>query len=152
MKKAIVITLAALTVCIAGVAVAVPAERVDMVLSVMPQWFRSGIYVSGARIEPVKRNKVTKILANTAIYDFGGLSTVELGTPCADSDAITVTGAGFGDTCSMGLDQVISDYASLSCFVSAANAVKVRACAFQTDGGEVDLPDASYTVRVISSQ
>lgn len=151
MKRAIVITLAALSVCIAGVAVAVPAEIVDLVNSVHPQWFKGGIYVSRTQ-EPAKKNKVTKILANTGIYDFPALGSTALELPCATSDAITVTGAGFGDTCSLGIDQAIVNDALLYCFVSAANAVKVKMCAWQTDGGSVNMPDASYTVRVISSQ
>lgn len=72
---------------------------------------------------------------------------------CSDSTAITVTGASFGDTCNVsttfGADGGAGPDVELqfTCYVSAANAAKVRACALHTDAGVTDIADAGYFLR-----
>lgn len=67
---------------------------------------------------------------------------------CSESAALTVTGAALGDTCEVA--NVLATPAAdagisykLSCRVSAANTVRVRACADQN----INLGDAGYNVR-----
>ena len=74
-----------------------------------------------------------------------------LDTYCAESSAGTATGCRFGDTVMLGIDQVpVNAFGTITAYVSAADAFKVRACASGiTDGGSFDMPDASYTVRCI---
>ncbi len=86
-------------------------------------------------------------------YDFptlGGASAA-LDTVCAESGAMTVTGVRFGDTLLLGVDQaLVNAFGTVTAFVSAADAVKVRACASGiTDGGSFNQPDSGYTVRFL---
>ena len=94
---------------------------------------------------------ITLSTKGTVIYDFPSLggTLAPLNTICAESSAATVTGAAFGDVCSLGIDQVpVNAFGTLVAYVTAANAAKVQACAVGiTDGGEFNMPDASYTVR-----
>lgn len=71
-----------------------------------------------------------------------------LANTCAESAALTVTGAALGDTCEA--TNVLATPAAdagisyqLSCRVSAANTVRVRACADQN----INLGDAGYNIR-----
>lgn len=84
-------------------------------------------------------------------YDFPSLSGpgTALNTVCAESSAITATGCAFGDTVEIGVDQaVVNAFGTITGYVSAADAVKVRACASGiTDGGSFNQPDSGYTVR-----
>jgi hypothetical protein len=88
----------------------------------------------------------------TLVYDFaslGGVGQQLNSTICAESSAGTATGCRFGDTVTLGIDQVyVSALGQLTAYVSAADAFKVVACANGiSDGGSFNMPDASYTVR-----
>ena len=76
-------------------------------------------------------NAITKSLGGSIAFDFASVTIT-----CEDSTGITVTGAVAGD-------------ASFSCYVSAADTVKVRHCA----AGTADNPaSATFYVRVFSAQ
>lgn len=89
----------------------------------------------------------------SASYTFGTLySSIDAtGSNCATSWAITSTGSALGNFClptsNHGVDggAVLNAEVTLSCFVSTANACKVRACNHQNDGGTVVLGDAGYS-------
>jgi hypothetical protein len=89
-------------------------------------------------------NRVTKTLGKSSTIDFTSVTTT-----CVDSSAITVTGARAGDPCFVGPPTTATANLSFTCYVSAADAVKVRACAA---GTAADAASATYYVRVISSQ
>lgn len=89
--------------------------------------------------------------AGSAVVDFAELAGPNAisAMSCRSSTAITVTGAAFGDVCSAATSIALPEELTLSCFVSAANAVKVRLCAPGfTDAGVYDPASATYTVRV----
>lgn len=94
-------------------------------------------------------NAITKVLTASSTINF---TAAALG--CADSSAITVTGAAVGDPCSVGVPATVGSTAdagvqsTFSCYVSAADAVKVRFCTFSYE----DPASSTYYVRVISSQ
>ncbi len=87
------------------------------------------------------------------VFDFAALTATAgaMNTVCQESSAGTANGCTFGDTVSLGVDQVLPNaFGTVNAYISAANAFKVRACAVGiTDGGTFDIPDASYTVRCI---
>lgn len=89
-------------------------------------------------------NAITKSLGGSATIDFASLTTT-----CADSSAITVTGAVAGDACFVGPPAAAQANLSFTCYVSAADSVKVRACAA---GTAADAASATYYVRVFSAQ
>lgn len=95
--------------------------------------------------------RITTSYTGARSWDFAAIGAGAIN--CEDSTAITVTGAALGDACLVstmfGMDggATQSIEASFSCYVSAANAAKVRACAFRADAGTLDLPDAGYFVR-----
>jgi hypothetical protein len=64
---------------------------------------------------------------------------------------MTATGCRFGDQVLLGVDQVlVNAFGNINAYVSAADAVKVRACATGiTDGGSFNQPDSGYTARCI---
>lgn len=133
---------AAIVLC-AGVALAVPTT-----VQKLRALFAGGIIIGSAG------TAIPASYAGSATYDFGALSGpgTALNTVCADSDAITVTGAALGDVCSLGSSVALSNAGLVSsCYVSAADAVKVRMCAAGiTDGGTINLADATYKVRVFT--
>ena len=90
-------------------------------------------------------NRVTRALGFSAVIDFASTTIT-----CNDSNAITVTGAQAGDPCFVGPPTSGgSTNASYTCYVSAADTVKVRHCA----AGTADDPaSATFFGRVISSQ
>lgn len=94
-------------------------------------------------------NVVTKALGGSIAFDFASVTIT-----CEDSTGITVTGAVAGDACFVGPPTTISGagtglHSSFTCYVSAADTVKVRHCA----AGTADNPaSATYYVRVISAQ
>jgi hypothetical protein len=109
--------------------------------------FHHMLYARGGITIGATGTGISDSYSGSGIYDFPSLTGTH--TSCLDSAAITVTGAAFGDVCSVGIDQALPTDALINCHVSAANAVKVRACASGIeDGGEVDIPDASYYLRV----
>lgn len=94
-------------------------------------------------------NRINAMKRCSRIIDFpplGGTMTA-LDTYCAESFAVTCTGVVFGDQLSFGVDQVLPGGGIITPYVSAADAVKLRACASGiTDAGAFDMPDASYTI------
>lgn len=85
-------------------------------------------------------------------YDMPALKgpLVALNTSNADTPSITCKGALFGDTCSVGLDQVpVNGSTIFNAKVTAADTVVVTESCFTTDAGTCDQPDASYSVRCI---
>jgi hypothetical protein len=92
----------------------------------------------------INANRVTRMLGASATIDFASGSIV-----CTDSAAIAVLGARTGDACFVGPPAAIANNSSFSCYVSAADAVKVRHC---PAGTSIDPASASYSVRVISNQ
>jgi len=122
------------------------------------QWFTNGIFIGADQggTNSVTASNVHKISTSkvaTLAYDFPSLggASAALDTVCAESSALTLNGVVFGDQLLMGIDQVpVNEFGTINAYVSAAGAVKVRACAPGiTDGGSFDMPDASYTVRYI---
>lgn len=110
--------------------------------------FFGGIYV-GPRSTSSSTNRATRMLAGSITFDFAAVTIT-----CEDSTGITITGAQTGDPCFVGPPTTISGagtglHSSFTCYVSAADTVKVRHCA----AGTADNPaSALYRVRVISSQ
>lgn len=89
-------------------------------------------------------NVITKSLGGSGVIDFASVTTT-----CVDSSAITVTGAVAGDACFVGPPATATANLNFSCYVSAADSVKVRACAA---GTAADAASATYYVRVFSAQ
>lgn len=89
-------------------------------------------------------NVITKSLGASATIDFASVTTT-----CTDSSGITVTGAVAGDACFVGTPAAATANLSFTCYVSAADTVKVRACAA---GTAADAASATYYVRVFSAQ
>lgn len=89
-------------------------------------------------------NVITKSLGGSATIDFASVTTT-----CTDSSGITVTGAVAGDACFVGAPAAATANLSFTCYVSAADTVKVRACAA---GTAADAASATYYVRVFSAQ
>lgn len=114
----------------------------------LPSWLGGGLYI-GTTVLGDTGNKVTRALGGSIAFDFASVTTT-----CEDSTGITVTGALTGDACFTGPPTTISGagtglHSTFSCYVSAADTVKVRHCA----AGTADNPaSATYFVRVISSQ
>lgn len=113
------------------------------------RWMKSGFFVTPTGAQVAAANQVTRMLGGSATIDFASVTIT-----CEDSAAITVTGAAVGDPCFVGPPTTISGagtglHSSFTCYVSAADNVKVRHCA----AGTADNPaSATFYVRVISSQ
>ena len=113
-------------------------------------WFRAGFWVMPISLgaQTSTANKVTRMLAGSATIDFASVTIT-----CEDSAAITVTGAAVNDPCFVGPPTTISAastglHSNFTCYVNAADAVKVRHCA----AGTADDPaSATFEVRVISN-
>jgi len=99
----------------------------------------------GARSTMTSANAITRVLGASSSIDFGGVTD-----SCEDSSGITVTGALAGDACSVGTPATMPSATSwVTCYVSAADTVKVRHCSHGASGNPAA---ATYYVRVISSQ
>lgn len=142
-----------LSLVVSGVAFAVAQSQagVDAVNSSKPQWFQQGFYtgtLADGTLSDVKNKQATH-LCGTKVYDFPSLKTGgTTATVCAASSSLTITGCGFNDRISLGVDQTrINEFGTIQAYVSAANTLVVQACGVGiTDGGAFDMPDASYTV------
>lgn len=110
-------------------------------------WYKGGFFVGPRLTAATAGNRVTRMLAGSIAFDFASVTIT-----CEDSTGITVTGAAVNDPCFVGPPTTISGagtglHSSFTCYVSAADTVKVRHCA----AGTADNPaSATYTVRVIS--
>ena len=111
------------------------------------QWFKSGFFVGPAATTTWAANRIDNVLAGSITFDFASQSIL-----CEDSTGITVTGAAVNDPCFVGMPTTLTASgfgrdATYSCYVSAANTVKVRHC----PAGTADNPGSvTYTVRIIS--
>jgi hypothetical protein len=80
--------------------------------------------------------------AASSAIDFAGVTD-----QCEDSSGITVTGAAVNDVCTVGPPATMPcAHCWLTCYVSAANTVKVRLCAHGASGNPAS---ATYAVRVV---
>jgi hypothetical protein len=88
---------------------------------------------------------VTSVLAATATVDFASIPA----NTTADSSAITVTGAAVGDAVFVGSPAAIEAGIVITGFVSAANAVKVRAA--NVTAAAIDPASGAFKVVVIKT-
>jgi hypothetical protein len=88
---------------------------------------------------------VTSILAATATINFASISA----NTTTDSSAITVTGAAVGDAVFVGAPAAIESGLVITGFVSAANAVKVRAA--NVTAAAIDPASGAFKVVVIKT-
>lgn len=140
-------------VAFAGTAFAI--QQLDLNLSARLAHTITGILIGPRSLFPtdtkINASRITRSLGGSATINFGSTLTA---AGCLESSAITVTGARTGDACHVGSPvQVSWDggvlQAAYTCFVSATNEVKVRACS--SLNGE-DPASGTFYVRVISSQ
>lgn len=113
-----------------------------------PTWFSGGVFVNSAKnaTSTATANKVTKMLGASSTYDPASITAT-----CTESSAITVTGAAVGDPCSVGVPAANGALnVSHTCYVSAADAVKVKVC--NPTAGAIDGASGTFYVRVVSSQ
>jgi len=112
------------------------------------RWMKSGAFF-GTTAGKTPGNRVSAAYSGSIAFDFANVTIT-----CEDSTGITVTGAVAGDACFVGPPTTISGagtglHSTFSCYVSAADTVKVRHCA----AGTADNPaSATYYVRVFSAQ
>lgn len=144
MKRGLLLLLVLLTASIAWAAAATIGG-----IDETAHWFKAGIFVGPQSTVATAGNRVTRMLSGSATIDFASVTIT-----CEDSSGITVTGAQTGDACFVGAPTTISGagtglHSSFTCYVSAADTVKVRHCA----AGTADNPaSATFYVRVISAQ
>lgn len=111
-----------------------------------PRLIKPGLFI-GDETNALKSttNKIPYTLGASATIDFASATIT-----CRDSSAITVTGAKVGDPCFVGIPATLTSggtglHESFTCYVSAADNVKVRACA----AGTADDPaSVVFNVRV----
>lgn len=127
------------------------ANRVGLVIGFI--LLTAGLALAATNFEDalVFRGGVTFGSTGTALSDsYAASSTQNIGSisanTCTDSSAITVTGAAVNDACAVGTAAAIEAGLSVTCFVSAADAVKVRLC--NVTVGAVDPANQAYAVRV----
>ncbi len=140
-----------LAVLLAGSAFALRQVKFSKVNDPFPQWFEQGFYVGTNAKNPVSStaNKVAKHLCATLNYDLASVPATGAGSGCLDTAALTITGCGFGDRVSLGIDQTLPanlNGQAPSAYLSAADSAKVRVCNGSSDGGALDFPDASFTI------
>lgn len=104
---------------VAGVAVAVAPYNTDQI----GRWVQGSLYVMPKSLAAgvTTTNAVTRMLGGSETVDFASASIT-----CVDSTGHTVTGAQVGDACSVGTPAAATANATFSCYVSAANTVKIR--------------------------
>lgn len=119
-------------------------------LTAMPGGLHIGPKSMHTTNDKINADRITRTLGATATVDFAA-GTIK----CDLSSAITVLGARTGDPChvgaptTLGYDGGAGLNATFTCHVSANDAVKIKHC---PAGTADDPPEASYQVRVISSQ
>jgi hypothetical protein len=114
-----------------------------------PVWFNKGLYVGPDNPNPTSSttNKITRSLGNSATINFSSSYL----TP-ADSSAITVTGAQAGDPCQVGVPTAAGALkANYACYVSAADAVKVKFTPEDKLFGQQYMDGGAQTVTVSAS-
>lgn len=138
---------------LASVAYAVNAiDNVENSATTKPLRFMEGFFTGGSAKNPLVsvKNRQSYHLCGTLVYDFAALGNIMAPgtTACEESFPLTITGCGFNDRVSMGIDQdYVNGFGQIVARVSAADTVKIVACGNGiTDGGSFNMPDASYTV------
>lgn len=142
----------------AAIAFAVPQVFYTKHSDPNPEWFSKGVFLGSTARNPVSStsNMITGSFSATADHDFADAGFGEV----QDFD-IAVSGARVGDICfNPGIYTVLDGggvavhlghaeaSAFISCHVHATDTVEVTLYPVT----QVDLPDASFTVRVISNQ
>ncbi len=118
------------------------------------QWIQGTLFVGSTA---TTANGVTRMLGQTCDCDFPSIPTQYSWTcdnPCA------VTNAKLGDPCEVGAIKASPDDGGSAfnvnsdprCVVVSNGVVRVSVHNLLGDAGALDLPDAGYMVRVISSQ
>lgn len=109
------------------------------------RWILGGLQVGTNATIGTASNLTTRMLAPVGqVIDFASATITSV-----DSSAITVTGAQVGDPCFVGAPTTIAANTSFTCYVSAADTVKIR---YGPMGTAADPPSGTYFVRVISNQ
>lgn len=117
-----------------------------------PQHFVSGTFTGSDSKDPLSdtRNKQSYHLCGFLSYDFPALGNdmAPGTTACAESFPLTVTGCGFNDRVTLGIDQTrVNAFGQIDAYISAANTLKVVACANGiTDAGSFNQPDSGFTI------
>jgi len=127
---------------VSAIALAVGPYNADQI----GRWVQGPLYVMPKSLAAgvTSTNAVTRMLAGSETVDFAS-GTIT----CVDSTGHTVTGAQVGDACIVGAPADATANATFSCYVSAADTVKVRFC---PAGTATNPASASYKTRVISNQ
>lgn len=117
----------ALSIGIVGIALAAPEKYVDY----LPV-YRAGIKISSPYVATLTTN-------------FQGIAASD----CKDSAAITVTGAAANEACLVAPNATAGALdITFTCYVSAANAVKIHLCN-ETTSAITGMASGAYKVRVI---
>ncbi len=133
---------------LAGTAFAVKEGFTDKVAGSFPQWFQKGIYVSSVlnNAPSTTANKVTGIFHASATIDFASTTVGSL-----DHSGTTITGVAVGDSCFVGAPGTPASNATFSCYVSAANTVKVRFTPTAANVGAITMSTGTGTATVLAS-
>lgn len=130
----------ALGLLVAGIAYAAPS--IDKVR----RDFWGGLTIGAAGIAGTAGNIIKESLGASATYDAASITAT-----CDESSAITVTGAAVGDPCMVGVPVAAGALnVSWTCYVSAADAVKVKVC--NPTAGAINPTSGTFYVRTFSSQ
>jgi len=148
MKKRLVF----LALAISTLAFGVVYQQLDLSVGNKIRVYTSGLLVAPLSVlgtdAQVNASKISRALGASATINFA-----PQGATCTDSSAVTVLGARAGDPCVVGVPLAVTNVdggslSTFSCFVSAADAVKVRLCSQASE----DVASATFYVRVISAQ
>lgn len=123
-------------------------EKVDTYGGGFPVYFNKGMYVSNGSVDSSSStaNRVSRLLSGSATIDFASTTVGRL-----ESSAITVTGARTGDSCTVGENSTAGALkADFSCYVSAANAVKIRFMPKDFLKGQIALSSASPSTATVA--
>lgn len=107
----------------------------------LPALFKSTVEINGATTFGATGTAMSDSYAGTYTIDFAGVTDA-----CEDSSGQTLTGAAVNDVCVVGPPATMPHAnAWLTCYVSAADTVKVRLCGHGATGNPAS---ASFAVRV----
>lgn len=141
-----------LTAALLVSAAALAIQSMDVNISTRLSHLTAGLLIGPKSVNgtdaKINANRITRSLATSATINIAALAAAG----CNESAATTLYGAQLGDSCGVGAPVLLAGDAgvlqgSLSCFVSAADAVKLRFCSAM---GE-DPPSASFEFRVVSN-
>ncbi len=132
---------------------ALAVQQLDLNVSPRLEQWITGILVGPRSLATtdtlITQHRITRALGGSITFDFASVTIT-----CEDSTGISILGARTGDACFVGPPTTISGagtglHSSFSCYVSAADTVKVRHCA----AGTADNPaSALFNVRLLSAQ